>query len=220
MSFVIDCIRENLPVWQDCLNTEFLRRMGEGTLPEAWLEGYIIDDSLYLRDYAKVFAWGMTKAEDWEDVRACYSLLAFVNEGEGATRLQYLRGFGLTDAEVQRLPRRPENAAYTAYMLEAAREGEGMAECMMACLPCMLSYAWIFRKLLENYPAVQNTVCWPLVRDYTGETYAQKCRDWLAYAEKLCADLSPVRQSRCREIFSMCSRYEESFWKMAGRMRT
>ena len=48
------------------------------------LKGYIVEDSLYLREYAKVFAWGMTKAEDMDAIRSYYSLLSFVNEGEGA----------------------------------------------------------------------------------------------------------------------------------------
>ncbi len=38
-------------------------------------------------------------------------------------------------------------------MIEAAKNGEGAAECMMACLPCMLSYGWIFQKLLEEKPS-------------------------------------------------------------------
>ena len=63
MSFVEICVRDSLPVWEDCLNSLFLRRLEQGTLDEACFMGYIVDDSLYLREYAKVFAWGMTKAE-------------------------------------------------------------------------------------------------------------------------------------------------------------
>ena len=121
MSFTKRLVEDSLPIWEDCLNSEFLQR------------------------YAKVFAWGMTKAEDMDAIRSYYSLLSFVNEGEGATRLHYLRYFGLSDGDIQHLPLRPENQAYTDCMIQAARDGEGTPECMMACLPCMLSYAWIFQ---------------------------------------------------------------------------
>ena len=62
MPFVSSLVQEDLPVWQQCLDTGFLRRMENGTLDEACFKGYIVEDSLYLREYAKVFAWGMTKA--------------------------------------------------------------------------------------------------------------------------------------------------------------
>ena len=52
-----------------------------------------MEDSLYLREYAKVFAWGMTKAKDMQTIRTYYSLLSFVNESEDAARLHYLKRF-------------------------------------------------------------------------------------------------------------------------------
>ena len=97
MPFVSSLVQEDLPVWQQCLDTEFLRRMEEGTLDEACFKGYIVEDSLYLREYAKVFAWGMTKARTMETLRNYYSLLGFVQESEDVTRLHYLEQFGLSD---------------------------------------------------------------------------------------------------------------------------
>ena len=95
MPFVSSLVQEDLPVWQQCLDTEFLRRMEDGTLDEACFKGYIVEDSLYLREYAKVFAWGMTKARTMETLRNYYSLLGFVQESEDVTRLHYLEQFGL-----------------------------------------------------------------------------------------------------------------------------
>ena len=145
MNFLEECIQDSLPIWESCLNTKFLKGVADGSLPEECFKGYIVEDSLYLREYAKVFAWGMTKAKDMQTIRTYYSLLSFVNESEDAERLRCLRQFGLTDEGIQSLPLRPENRAYVDSMIEAAKNGEGAAECMMACLPCMLSYSWIFQ---------------------------------------------------------------------------
>lgn len=218
MSFVEECIADSLPIWEQCLNSGFLKKLENGTLDEACFAGYIVDDSLYLREYAKVFAWGMTKAETMDDIRMCYSLLSFVNEGEGATRLYYLDRYGLKDGEIQHLPQRPENRAYTECMIEAAKNG-GMAECMMACLPCMISYGWIFQRLLERSPGVKDTPYWPLVQDYAGEGYDHACREWGAYADGLCENLSPERKERCMEIFHACSLHELHFWQMSEQPR-
>lgn len=214
MSFVKKCIQDSLPIWEQCLNSLFLKKLENGTLEESSFLGYIIDDSLYLREYAKVFAWGMTKAQTMEDIRICYSLLSFVNEGEGSTRLYYLNRYGLKDADIQNLAQRPENKAYTDYMLEAAKSG-GITECLMACLPCMISYHWIFRKLLERSPDVKNTPYWLLVRDYASEDYLLSCQKWTAYTDQLCETLSCEQKTTCMKIFRDCSLHELNFWKMS-----
>ena len=157
LPFVSALVQADLPVWEQCLQTEFLQKMENGTLSEGCFKSYLVEDSLYLREYAKIFAWGMTKATTMAAMRTYYSLLSFVQENEDLTRLRYLEEYGLREADIQALPLRPENRAYLDCMIDAARNGEGEAECLMACLPCMLSYGWIFQKLLEEKPSVQDT---------------------------------------------------------------
>ena len=219
-TFVQQLVQESLPVWEQCLHSEFLTHLADGTLDEACFKGYIVEDSLYLREYAKVFAWGMTKAKDMQTIRTYYSLLSFVNESEDAARLHYLKHFGLTDEGIQSLPLRPENRAYVDSMIEAAKNGEGAAECMMACLPCMLSYGWLFQKLLKRSPAVKDTYYGALVLDYASPGYDAACRAWAERAEAACTGLSPERAARCRAIFRACSEHELHFWEMCAAPRT
>ena len=220
MSFLDTCIQQSLPIWRSCLGTPFLQGVADGTLPEDRFMGYIVDDSLYLREYAKVFAWGMLHARDMEEIRTYYSLLAFVNEAEDSTRRYYLKRYGLRDEAIQSLPLRPENRAYVDYMLAAARDGQGAAECMMACLPCMLSYGWIFGEMLRLHPGVLETPYRPFVSDYAGGRYDSICKTWAAFTERACAGLTPEREVRCREIFRSCSLHEYRFWEMSAWPRT
>lgn len=166
LPFVSALVQADLPVWEQCLQTEFLQKMENGTLSEDCFKSYLVEDSLYLREYAKIFAWGMTKATTMAAMRTYYSLLSFVQENEDLTRLRYLEQYGLREADIQSLPLRPENRAYLDCMIDAARNGEGEAECLMACLPCMLSYGWLFQKLLKRSPAVKDTYYGALVLDY------------------------------------------------------
>ena len=218
MSFVDQCVQDSLPIWEQCLNTEFLRGLADGTLAEDCFKGYIVDDSLYLREYARVFAWGMTRADTMEQVRFYTSMLSFVNEKEDATRLVYLKGWGLSDATLQSLPQRPENRAYTEHMIRAAQSG-GAPECMMAVLPCMLSYRWLFRAILDKNPAVLEGRFAPLVRDYTAPYCDSMCSDWVEKTDRLCADLPEARKARCLEIFRESSLHELYFWQMSARPR-
>ena len=66
-SFVQQLVQESLPVWEQCLHSEFLERLADGTLDEACFKGYIVEDSLYLREYAKVFAWGHDQGGRYAD---------------------------------------------------------------------------------------------------------------------------------------------------------
>ena len=211
MNFLEECIQDSLPIWESCLNTKFLKGVADGSLPEECFKGYIVDDSLYLREYSKVFAWGMIHSRDMAEIRNYYSLLSFVNESEDATRRYYLKRYGITDEEIQPLPLRPENRAYVDSMLAAARDGEGAAECMMACLPCMLSYGWIFGELIRRSPGVENTPYWPFVRDYAGNRSE--------FTDQACQDLAPERAKKCREIFRACSLHELHFWEMSAHPR-
>ena len=66
MTFLEQCIQDSMPIWQDCLESEFVQGVAHGTLPEECFKGYIVDDSLYLREYSKVFAWGILHSHDME----------------------------------------------------------------------------------------------------------------------------------------------------------
>ena len=216
MTFLERCIEQSMPVWQSCLETAFLRRFADGTLDEACFKGYIVDDSLYLREYAKVFAIGILHAGSMEEIRVYYSLLSFVNESEDAARRHYLRRYGLTDEQIQVLPLRPENRAYVDDMLAAARDGGGSAACAMACLPCMLSYGWIFREILRRSPQVLEGPFGPFVQDYTGDRYDGLCKKWTAFGDWACRGLDEAGQRRCGEIFYACSLHERRFWEMSA----
>ena len=218
MSFVAECVADSMPIWEQCLNSSFLQKMENGTLDENCFKGYIVDDSLYLWEYAKVFAWGIVNSQDMEAMRTFYSFLSFVNEGEGSTRLQYLHRYGLRDEDVQKLSQRPQNKAYTDCMLRGAQLG--VAECMMASLPCTLSYGWIFRKMLERTPSVRSSVYWPMIRDYAEESYEVICRRWVAFGDKICHNLPEERLKRCMEIFRECSVHELHFWEMSDEPRS
>ena len=89
----------------------------------------------------------------------------------------------------------------------------------MASLPCMLSYGYIFRKMVEQSPGVLDTVYGPFVRDYAGEKYEESCRQWMEFAEKICENLPEERWEVCRKLFWDCSVHEQKFWEMSQNPR-
>ena len=46
MTFLEECIQDSLPIWEACLETEFLKGVADGSLPEDCFMGYIVDEKL------------------------------------------------------------------------------------------------------------------------------------------------------------------------------
>ena len=57
------------PIWDGYHNHPFILELGSGTLPVSKFRYYMLQDYVYLYDYAKVFALGVVKASDHELMR-------------------------------------------------------------------------------------------------------------------------------------------------------
>ena len=51
LPFVSALVQADLPVWEQCLQTEFLQKMENGTLSEDCFKSYLVEDSLYPVSY-------------------------------------------------------------------------------------------------------------------------------------------------------------------------
>ncbi len=213
MAFIEKLTQQILPVWQECYDTDFIQRMGKGTLTEDEFRYYMIQDTIYLRNYARVLAMGIVKAHDLKQVKTFHSLLAFVNEGEGNTRVNYLKKWGMTSEDADQYPEHPDNKAYTDFMMKCAVEGNA-AEILYSALPCMFSYYWIFNKLIEEYPESVNGPFGPFILDYSDEVYKKICTAWGQFAEELVQDYSEEHRENLKDIYLRSSQYELAFWKM------
>ena len=108
------------------------------------------------------------------------------------------------------------------FMFEIASHGKN-EEILMAVLPCMLSYSYIFRKLAA-VPTSRQSRYWDFIKDYADEQYAESCKEWSAFAEHKCAGLSVANKKYqllpaflFPDIFEKASLLELAFWKMAYR---
>ena len=204
-----------MPLWRAAADEDFLTGMGEGTLDRQAFLDYIVQDSLYLRDYLKAYAMALFKSQTLRQMQVFYSVLGYVNDGENATRLRYLSEAGLTDDDVDTMEKKPACAAYTDFLLRVARE-EDVPEIVMAVMPCMVGYRFVFEELLRRCPAVLEGPYAPLVRDYTAPEYAAACAEWTDFTTALCAHLPAERRAHLIDLFVQASAHELYFWQMAG----
>jgi len=174
---------------------------------------YIIQDSIYLKHYARVYGKAIYHSTILKDIQLYYSILSFVTDSESAVRLSYLKQFGLTDNDIEGIAPLPENQNYIDFMLDIAEEGN-VCKILMAVLPCMLSYSYIFRKIAAE-PETKKSRYWDFIADYANEHYADDCKLWSDFAEEKCASLPSHERKELTAIFEKASLMELNFWKMA-----
>lgn len=206
------------PYWEKCLNHPFVVGIGDGTLDEEKFRFYMLQDYLYLFDYAKVFALGVVKARDPELMRAFAKDLAGILDGEMDTHRAYMKRLGVTEEQVLSGKPSLSNTSYTHYMLAVAQSGSE-AEIVAALLSCSWSYADIGQKLGKIPGAAQHPFFGKWVSDYSSEGYAQMNTALVALMDKLAEGVDEKQIQHLTEIFVNCTRYELGFWDMAWEMR-
>lgn len=215
MSFMKNVLEHNMPIWDKCAETPFVREMQMGTLPFGYFKEYMIQDSIYLKHYARVYGKAIYHATTLRDIQLYYSVLNFVTDTESAIRLNYLAQFGMTDDDIELIAPLPENQRYIDFLLEIAERGNE-CEMIMAVLPCMISYSYIFRKL-ANQPESKNSRYWDFIQDYADDLYADSCEEWCDFADGKCGKLSDAEQMKLSSIFEKANLLELDFWNMAYR---
>ena len=143
------------------------------------------------------------------------SSVANILGGEMNIHRGYMKRLGITEEDAERVKPSLPNSSYTAYMRAVAAE-EGPAEIMAAVLSCALSYEYIAKWIVSNYPnAEKHEFYGEWIQGYASEDYAAENRRLIAYMEKLAEHYTDPQLERLTDIFVDCSLYEGMFWEMA-----
>ncbi len=215
MSFMQEILKRNVSIWDNCTDTPFVREIQSGKLPFEKFKQYMIQDSIYLKNYARIYGKAIYHSTTLRDIQVYYSVLNFVTDTESAVRLNYLKQFGMTDDDIEFIVPLPENQDYIDFMLEVAEQGN-ICEILMAVLPCMLSYSYVFRKVAAA-PESKQSRYWDFIQDYANDRYFEDCKAWCEFADTKCDHLPEESKKRLSEIFEKASILELHFWNMAYR---
>ena len=206
------------PVWAQCLNHPFVTGLGDGSLPVEKFRYFMLQDYLYLFDYARVFALGVVKARDPELMRSFAASVESILNGEMKIHRAYMQRLGVTEAQVFAVQPALDNLSYTHYMLSVANAGTPV-EIVASILACSWSYAEIGQALAKLPGALEHPFYGEWVQSYAGEEYAAMNQGLIDLMNKLAENVSDEQLEHLKEIFVNCSRYELGFWDMAWDMR-
>ncbi len=206
-------------IWQGYYEHPFVKGIENGTLDKEKFRYYIMQDYLYLEDYAKTFAIGIAKAKSVEMARLFSGYIALLTGGEMNIHHGYMGRFALTQEELEAMPKALDNLSYTSYMLRVAYE-EGEAEILAAILSCAYSYELIAKNMVKNNPdCLKHDFYGEWIKGYAAEEYAKENQVLMDTLDKLTVNYSQQQVKHLVDIFVACSKYESLFWDFSWEIK-
>jgi len=201
------------PIWRKNHQHPFVQGIGDGTLAEDKFRFFMIQDYLYLIEYAKLFALGAVKATDVKMMGEFAKLLDSTLNTEMELHRQYAKEFNISEQELENAEPAPTTLAYSHYMLHVGNNG-GLAELVASLLPCMWSYAEI-GKTLDEVPGARDGKYGEWIKMYANEEFHQ-LNDWTINLMDKLAEGKPEHELKhIEEIFLNTTRFEYMFWDMS-----
>src|SRR5690606_8615826 len=108
------------PIWDAQLEHPFVRGIGDGTLEEARFRRWVIQDYSYLKEYSRMFAWAVAKADRLESMGWYAAVLNLTLNTEMALHRKYAERFGISTAELEAAEVWPTTRAYTDFLVRTA----------------------------------------------------------------------------------------------------
>ena len=202
--------------WSSYVDHEFVRQLGDATLPEAAFRTYLVQDYLFLIQFARAYALAVYKSRTLADMRSAHAGVAAILDVEMDLHVRLCGRWGLGPEQLEAAPELQATVAYTRFVLDCGMSGD-LLDLHVALTPCVIGYAEIAKTLVANIKQpLTNHPYREWIGEYAGDAYqsvAQGAREQLT---RLAAkSMTAERFPELCGIFAKASRLEADFWQMA-----
>lgn len=201
--------------WAFYCEHSFVEQMGDGSLPEACFRHYLVQDYLFLVQFARAYALAIYKAPSLELMRSSHEGLKAILDVEMQLHLKLCKEWGLSITDVEKVPEARATIAYTRFVLDAGQSGD-LLNLFVALAPCMIGYGEIGARL-ANEPSGQDAEnpysVW--ISEYSSDEYQEVAKGMIDLLDRLAKIyLTEARYPKLRELFRQAIRLEADFWQM------
>ena len=218
MSFFERLKKEASAEWRAYTEHPFTDGLADGSLPEAAFRHYLVQDYLFLIEFARAYALAVYKSPDLADMREASAGLSAILDVEMNLHVKLCAGWGLSPVDLERAPPASEMLAYTRYVLDAGMRCDLLA-LKVALAPCVIGYAEIATRLAAkpNANAANNPYSvW--IAEYAGAPYQEVAANAQTHLDDLAERyVTPAREAELIAIFREATRLEADFWEMGWR---
>ncbi|SHE30084.1 thiaminase (transcriptional activator TenA) [Ruegeria intermedia] len=202
--------------WRDYTRHAFVEGLKDGTLPRAAFLHYLRQDYVFLIHFSRAWALAVVKSETHAEMLAASRTVNGLISEEMQLHIGICEAAGISQDELFATPERPENLAYTRYVLEAGYSGD-LLDLLAALAPCVMGYGEIGTRLAAE--ATSDTYRdW--INAYSSSEYQEACQavgELLdsALTRRLGADFRTTpRWDRLCQTFRTATELEVNFWQM------
>jgi thiaminase/transcriptional activator TenA len=212
-SFTQTLRRQTDKIWRAIHAHPFLDELQAGTLPMDRFVYFILQDYVYLLDFAQVLCLGGAKSPDLKtlEIFGRHALIAV--EVERDFHASFGKTLGRSHKQLDQTAKGPVTEAYTKH-LQAVGRGGSLAEIVAAVLPCYWIYGEVGRKLYRKRPR-KPAIYREWIEIYASEDYWKPVREQIDLMDRLGAAARGEERKLLRSHFVLSSRYEFLFWEQA-----
>ena len=207
--------RRSEQIWQAIESHPFLHELHAGTLPMDRFSYFILQDYVYLLDFAQVLCQGAAKSPDLETLElfARHALAAV--EVERSFHASFGKTLGLSRKQLDAVQKGPITQAYIGHLQSVARSGS-LSEIVAAVLPCYWIYGEVGRRLNRG-AASKPKIYREWIEIYASEDFWKPVREQIQLMDTLGEATKPREKKLLVDHFLLSSRYEFMFWEQAYR---
>ncbi|MEW5422083.1 thiaminase II [Amorphus sp. 3PC139-8] len=201
--------------WQAYVGHRFVAGLGDGTLPEESFRHYLVQDYLFLIQFARAYALAAYKAPTLADMRTAAAGLSAIADTEMDLHVRLSARWGLSAQDLETATEARATVAYTRFVLDTGHRGD-LLDLYTALAPCMLGYAEIGTALAKVPGALADANPYrEWVAEYSGDGFQEAAQSARAMLDRLAADrLTEARWRDLVTIFATATRLEADFWEM------
>jgi thiaminase/transcriptional activator TenA len=204
--------------WRAYTEHPFTNGMADGSLAQAAFRHYLVQDYLFLIEFARAYALSVYKALKLADMRESAGGLSTILDVEMNLHVKLCAGWGLSPDDLEQAPPAVEMLAYTRYMLDTGMRGDLLA-LQVALAPCVIGYAELAVRLAMRPEAHAETNPYRVwIAEYAGAPYQEVAAKARSHLERLADSYTtPTREAELIAIFKDATRLEIGFWDMGWR---
>lgn len=214
MSLFEDLRAAALPEWEAYTGHAFVEQLGAGTLPLPAFQDYLVQDYLFLVQFARANALAAYKSRTLADLTASAGGLSAIL-AEMDLHLRLTGEWGIPREAVESAPEKLATVAYTRYVLDCGQAGD-LLDLNVALAPCTIGYAEIGERLEPQLERVPDHPYGAWISEYAGDDFQQAAGRAIAQLDALSSgSLSAQRFEELLGVFRTAARLEAEFWQQA-----
>lgn len=202
------------PIYQQILVHPFIEGLADGTLPEVAFRRYLMQDSLFLDDYARALTLAAARAPDTETLRMFAGHASEAIDAEREMQERLLSELGVSPSDVATTPRSPTTLGYGAYLIKSATLLDRHAA-LAAILPCYWIYWEVGSRLAERGSPDPRYRQW--MATYADPGFEHAVAGCISAANAALEEGSAGERAEAREHALIAARFEWMFWDSAYR---